>query len=867
MVDLPGIQISSSFSKNAKDPLDKKMRLTTSERLSLSNVQRWLGMPVYDTDLKTWKTLINDPAGDTTTEADWSDWELSENSMYTTTINIGDTHPTVVVTHNLGTRDLHVSCYELPTYDKILLDTELTTNNTVTFSGTGTDRDVYVIIGQAGGQNNDNPFNAFAITYNELKSLKDAYQLEPGKWYKITDYQTIYLAGTDRSYNVVIDTVPTVEPIIVQATSNNTLSLRGYSDARPNDIIYYDFDDDAIMDSGEGEWEDGAFTEGAIVISNVQQHSFVVDKELSIDDRFYLEIEDSNNSYNYSYEEYGIKFTITDNGDGTYTVDLIDTVNDPIDLTDTNHNYIYIDSYYVIQNRPGYIIRRIIPDKNIDVPCDIYEKRVRYKIDTSSIPVYDSNTNYNRRNVVIYNNAIYMRISTDNKNNQTPSSYSYYWITVAKQPNNIPYMEYNQTQIAGISFQKVSNYDLVPVLGEVDINTWTFEFSLENKENIKSLSRDVCFITRKNYTSQYIRDVNIESGCSNVNFYGRINGLNLTSYSRRVSFDYQASFDSHKTYIKFYDVMITGYIRYGNINMVNSSILQNVDKLFAPYLIRSYLGRTSGLTIGSNSQYIYIGYAEYTKIGDLAYDIYLKYSSRNDFGDKPRGMYSETMQFYNNHFGNEARNITIKEYRAGTTSTLYMHDNSFGDQMGSYSVSQRRTIDYTIIGVKADFRFLYYGNLTTTNIQSVSIGANFRSATFGNGLSGGTIGNNVFNINISGYSNGLNIGHNSYNITMNEAQGVNIGNRCGNITLGNSYGVDIKDFVISLNIPNGNTGQYIRYLTVGSYVQNLNIPNDATYIYYDVSKFLNKATQNKFVLEFTNYVSGTYTKMLVDPTT
>lgn len=74
MTDIPGIQISSGFARNSPGPLDLKTNLTTSERLSLTSVQRWLGMIVYDNELGKWKKLTTNPATDTTTESDWIDF-------------------------------------------------------------------------------------------------------------------------------------------------------------------------------------------------------------------------------------------------------------------------------------------------------------------------------------------------------------------------------------------------------------------------------------------------------------------------------------------------------------------------------------------------------------------------------------------------------------------------------------------------------------------------------------------------------------------------------------------------------------------------------------------------------------------------
>lgn len=80
MALIPGIQISSTFARNSAGPVDGKMRLSTTNRLNLSFVQRWLGMLVYDSDLNVWKKLINNPAGDTTIEDDWVDFTSSSES-------------------------------------------------------------------------------------------------------------------------------------------------------------------------------------------------------------------------------------------------------------------------------------------------------------------------------------------------------------------------------------------------------------------------------------------------------------------------------------------------------------------------------------------------------------------------------------------------------------------------------------------------------------------------------------------------------------------------------------------------------------------------------------------------------------------
>jgi len=101
MATISGIQLSSQIIENTSWPLDAKMMLPTSIRLSLSNVQRWVWMLCYDTDLDVYKQLVNEPWTTDTEESDWvtfADWTSSSNKTlkkeYT---EIDDTNDTQTV--------------------------------------------------------------------------------------------------------------------------------------------------------------------------------------------------------------------------------------------------------------------------------------------------------------------------------------------------------------------------------------------------------------------------------------------------------------------------------------------------------------------------------------------------------------------------------------------------------------------------------------------------------------------------------------------------------------------------------------------------------------------------------------------------
>jgi hypothetical protein len=77
-------------------------------------------------------------------------------------------------------------------------------------------------------------------TYAELKALKDASQLVPGQYYKITDFQ---LKWWNQSINdTTVKTSPVLEPLNVLAIAVNKFSPIAYSDLYPTDTIYYDFE-------------------------------------------------------------------------------------------------------------------------------------------------------------------------------------------------------------------------------------------------------------------------------------------------------------------------------------------------------------------------------------------------------------------------------------------------------------------------------------------------------------------------------------------------------------------------------------------------------------------------------------------------
>lgn len=80
------------------------------------------------------------------------------------------------------------------------------------------------------------------VTYDELVALIAAEGLEVGCYYRITDYQTKHYM-LDGVLDPIEEDINTgdVEPLMVLATSSNTLDKQARSEQYPQDIIYYDW--------------------------------------------------------------------------------------------------------------------------------------------------------------------------------------------------------------------------------------------------------------------------------------------------------------------------------------------------------------------------------------------------------------------------------------------------------------------------------------------------------------------------------------------------------------------------------------------------------------------------------------------------
>jgi hypothetical protein len=130
----------------------------------------------------------------------------------------------------------------------------------------------YSPIGGSSGSGSTAGAGVISLTYSQLSTLVSGNTLVPGQKYLINDYQTVHLIPNTApiqpvAYSVVsiesvaikpgsvtvasgdINTGP-IEPLLVTASSTNTLEPIAYSTLFPQDIIYYNIESDQNIVSG-----------------------------------------------------------------------------------------------------------------------------------------------------------------------------------------------------------------------------------------------------------------------------------------------------------------------------------------------------------------------------------------------------------------------------------------------------------------------------------------------------------------------------------------------------------------------------------------------------------------------------------------
>ena len=80
--------------------------------------------------------------------------------------------------------------------------------------------------------------------YEDLKMLRTDGELIAGQKYLLTDYQTVYYQSRPEQTPNFADKVSAVEPLVLTAISTDEFSSIAYSPAYPQDVIWYNFDNE-----------------------------------------------------------------------------------------------------------------------------------------------------------------------------------------------------------------------------------------------------------------------------------------------------------------------------------------------------------------------------------------------------------------------------------------------------------------------------------------------------------------------------------------------------------------------------------------------------------------------------------------------
>ena len=251
------------------------------------------------------------------------------------------------------------------------------------------------------------------ITYSELYNKITNEELVAGSWYRLTDYKSVnFLNGTDIAQNNTTPTDPNFNPqeiytgetevLLLQATTESSISPIGYSETYPKDIIQYNplankiglllginngqtLPNSNIVSGLDLQWD------GTNVYFNMPiGYPAIFGELIAIYAEFDGGIYDTQNFFyplnrniNTPILSFGISTNIKVKNNGTKIILL--------DLTEQNYldydaDTLYVQSVYALGDAYGNISRRIDTNNNIDVPFDFRGiKYRRFEVDLSTI--------------------------------------------------------------------------------------------------------------------------------------------------------------------------------------------------------------------------------------------------------------------------------------------------------------------------------------------------------------------------------------------------------------------------------------------------------------------------------------------------
>jgi len=642
MSDFGGIIQSTGFQLNSQRPVDLKQFCTTTQRLSLTYVQRYKSMLVLDVDEDKWFMLDNNPLTDITVLSDWVDAGIGGAGalgFYVEVVVLGDAEGPTVITHDLNNEYVHVSAYLLPGREKIQTDVRLLGSNSIEVNGFGESHSVMFLIGQGGGSSFA---QAKSMTYNDAKNLRDTGGLIVGNWYLINDYQTKNNAGFGEVHTAII------EQLYLQSVAVNGFANRAYSKDNFNDIIYYDFDDNQILETGvDSEWENSSFLGGNFTIGNVTSTTFDINTTLLVNESFYMEVGDSSDFYSYDQAMENTHFTVTSIVGGQRI-----TILDSIDLTDGGYNYIMVEGDVILAERNGYIKYRENTIHKIKCHFDYYGCMYnRAKLDTTTVPNWVSTTAYTTDTIVLRNNVVWLCLY-DNTG-QSPTTNNHYWVTFIDDVDT-NYSFANDT-IANTNITLTAP-KLFNVFCDYDRTTETATYTIDGFTNIECKSENVIF--KHTNSGDTKNNILIDTGSHHTTINGRINSMVFGKDSNN-------TITQHNTYIS--SLQVNGYISNSIIRYVSNTILSSQHSMIVSQMTNCNIGNgnkirfryANGTIIGSNTYNLRIGTTSFDIFGSNTINCYFDNMEKNVLGSGTNNIISETATFYGNKIGNNWRSFYI----------------------------------------------------------------------------------------------------------------------------------------------------------------------------------------------------------------
>ena len=687
--------------------------------------------------------------------------------------------------------------------------------------------DFSAITGNGGG--------VIETTYSELQDMVNGGGLIAGTYYTITDFRTCY-DQPDYDYNRAPITGDNykegpIEPIIVFATSANTLSTTAYQPAYPNDRIQYDvYFSQTERTSGAAY---GRITERIDEFNNRTDY----DHRTILFKRYrYYEI-NFDNPYQGTVQVSSVSPTeMVVSGTGTNFLSI--SLNTKVGFDTTSNDYKVYEITNVVSDTEMTItgftsISLSSGSKMFFADWDEYSSYYQNNVDDPSLfqeyYTFDGTDNFNNyignhanlyqwneNDFILANNVFHTRFIGnkfgdecynntffDDCENNVVGNYFYNNITDDDFDGNlIGNYFYNNRTTSNFQYNRIgenfnNNYIVQNSFYRNNIGNG-FEYNQISGDDFQNNEIGNQFNNNKLRNGQFYKN-DIGNGYNNNiiywNFYGNLVGN---------------GFASNELYCPFYDNVIGDYYNNNNFGDINNP---NSNEFYENRI--GYNFYNNSITAITNNNIIGNDFENNTILGTFV---------DNKIGN----------QFKGNLMFNEFSLNDVKSYISSNQFSGYTRGNSIGDY----------TFDNDFLGE-------VNGNSWKGDFYANTIGDSFNNNSFYYGVSNNIIGNNFYSNDIQNYFNNNTIG--------NGFQTNQIANNFNNNTVGDNFGYGYtlpQGNKIGSNFYNNNVGEYFynnsiadNFInnTIGNYFQwniiNTNIDTtNFTFNYGNITGFSYTAT-------------------------